>query len=224
MINNLCCPICNSRKLVKFFDTTDVPVHQNYIYDTELSAKNTNKGDLILHICKECGFVFNSAFDNNKMRYDNFYDNTQDISEAFSKYIDKEIDFLVNTLDMRNKRVVEVGCGKGTFLKRLVERAQCIGVGFDPSYIGETVYENGKIQFFRRFYDEKCTNVSADIVICRHVIEHISDPISLLSNIKLALKNSPKAVLFFETPSVNWIFKNNIIYDFFYEQDRKSVV
>ena len=217
MINKLNCPVCNSIKVIKFFQKENVPVHQNYIFKTEKSAKNINKGNLELYTCKECGFIFNQVFDINKLKYSEFYDNTQDVSNVFDQYLDKEIDFLINNLKIKDKRIVEVGCGKGNFLKKLTLKSNSIGVGFDPSYVGETYILNNKVKFEKSFYDESYTDVPADIVICRHVIEHVPNPVDMLKNIRRALTDSPNAMVFFETPSVKWILENNVMYDFFYE-------
>jgi hypothetical protein len=55
------------------------------------------------------------------------------------------------------------------------------------------------------------------VVVCRHVIEHIPDPLSLLFSVRQALVHSPNARVFFETPCVEWILRNQVIWDFFYE-------
>ena len=55
------------------------------------------------------------------------------------------------------------------------------------------------------------------MIVCRHVIEHIPNPLDLLHTIRQALANSPQARVFFETPTVEWILRNHVIWDFFYE-------
>jgi len=125
----------------------------------------------------------------------------------------------VQERNVRNSRIVEVGCGTGAFLRLLVENSTFgnTGVGFDPSYIGEGSDLSGRIRFERRFYDETCTNVPADVVICRHVIEHVPQPRELLSTVRRSLQcaNSPR--IYFETPCVEWILRNRVIWDLFYE-------
>ena len=57
------CPLCNSEQFHIFLEQANVPVHQNLLLDTREEARSIARDDLIMTICKECGFVFNSALD-----------------------------------------------------------------------------------------------------------------------------------------------------------------
>jgi len=128
-------------------------------------------------------------------------------------------DEMINRLSVRNCRIVEVGCGDGAFLRRLVadEAAGNTGYGFDPSYTGCRSDLDGRLQFVDSFYDHTCTDIKADVVLCRHVIEHVPDPLALLRSIRHALADSAHARVFFETPCVHWILSNRVVWDLFYE-------
>ena len=54
-------------------------------------------------------------------------------------------------------------------------------------------------------------------MVCRHVIEHVPKPVELLKTIRESLVQSKNPRVFFETPTVDWILKNQVIWDFFYE-------
>ncbi|MDI6889636.1 MAG: class I SAM-dependent methyltransferase [Thermodesulfovibrionales bacterium] len=168
-------------------------------------------------ICEECGFVFNHAFDADLLSYGKDYDNTQICSPMFQTYIDSLIYHLINEQGVVNKAVVEVGCGKGSFLKSLCLKGRNCGIGFDPSYVGPSILMDGRLRFERSFYGPGCESIPADVVICRHVIEHVSDPVNLLKAVRQALRKSPRAQVFFETPDLDWILKNYVFWDFFYE-------
>ena len=91
------------------------------------------------------------------------------------------------------------------------------GRGFDPSYTGDDVAHGGRLKFEKRYYDAHCADIPADFVVCRHVIEHVPTPVALMRDIRRALVNSPRAKVFLETPCVEWILRNRVIWDFFYE-------
>lgn len=85
---------------------------------------------------------------------------------------------------------------KRYFLRKIVEAGNNYGYGFDPSYIGPELELDGKLRFEKRLYDEECVHIKADVVICLHVIEHISEPLVLLKTIRKALIHSPNARVF----------------------------
>ena len=213
------CPICRDSRTRVFLQRNGVPVHQNLVMTSREAACSVTRGDLAFAVCLGCGFVFNQAFDLSLLAYGEDYDNTQSCSATFDAYLDGLVQDLVERQGVRDCAIVEVGCGKGGFLRKLVEYpgANNSGTGFDPSYVGEGRTPDGRLAFYQRYYDNSCTDVPADVVICRHVIEHVPDPTALLRSVRAGLARSPRARVFFETPCVEWILRNHVIWDFFYE-------
>ncbi len=218
-MNKNSCPVCFSSKTNIFLSRDQVPVHQNMIIDNFNDAVSIERGFLRMAVCLECGFIFNQAFDFNKLSYGTQYDNTQTCSSSFEGYVSELVNYLVYEKNVKNCSIVEVGCGMGLFIKKLVAAEEWgnTGYGFDPSFVGRENDFDGRLKIEKRYYDSECSNIPADIVICRHVIEHIQEPFALLHAIKQALSNSSKARVFFETPCAEWILQNQVIWDFFYE-------
>jgi len=212
------CPVCSSRKTFAFLRRRNAPVHQNLVVQTQTAAVNIPRGDLEFVCCEECGFVFNGAFDPAKLNYSARYDNTQTYSPYFRDYIDALIHRLVCEEGVRNCHIVEIGCGKGEFLKKMVEKdAGNTGQGFDPAYTGPESFLRGRLKFKRRLFALRYVDAPADVIVSRHVIEHVTDPHSLLASIRETLTSSPKPRVFCETPDVEWILRHKVIWDFFYE-------
>ena len=169
-------------------------------------------------VCSSCGFVFNAAFDPLLLSYGKDYDNSQEWSGCFTTYLEDIVRDLVETKGLRRSRIVEVGCGKGHFLRRLVASSEgSTGVGFDPSYVGPDTDLAGRVAFRREYYGATAAQVPADAVVCRHVIEHVERPLDLLGAVRDAVRQSPTARVFFETPCVEWILRERVVWDFFYE-------
>ncbi len=213
------CPLCSEPVAAPFLQRSGVPVHQNVVLRTPDAARAVGRGELQMCCCEACGFVFNQAFVPGLPGYGAEYDNTQDCSPSFSAYLDGLVDTIVDGRGVRDGTVVEVGCGKGQFLHRLVAHphSRLNGVGFDPSYVGPLQAAGGRLVFHRRYYDAGCASLKADAVVCRHVIEHVSDPLLLIRAVREALAGSPGARVFFETPCVGWILEHRVLWDFFYE-------
>jgi SAM-dependent methyltransferase len=213
------CPVCNSKSLRGFLFRERVPVHQNLLMRDQAAAINIQRGDLDLVVCEDCGFIFNRAFDPQKIMYGEDYENTQACSPAFNEHLDVLVRRMVMEQNVRDCHVVEVGCGNGLFLRKLVayDGAGNRGTGFDPSYRGAESELDEQLKFSARYYDSECADVPADVIVCRHVIEHVPRPLEMLEDIRKALARTPKARIFFETPCVEWILTNLVVWDFFYE-------
>jgi len=214
-----CCPICFSPRIIPFLQREGVPVYQNLLIADQKAAEAVPRGNLTLAVCNECGFFFNQTFDLSSIGYGQDYDNAQIYSPLFVKYIDGLVKYLIFEKGVRNCQIVEVGCGKGFFLRKLVQAGGSgnRGYGFDPSYTGPEIDLNGFLKFEKHYYGPEDTEIAADVVICRHVIEHVPNPLTLLTTIKQALVHSPRAKVFFETPCGEWILYHRVFWDFFYE-------
>ena len=213
------CPICSGRGTSVFLQRDRVPIHQNLLVPEREQARQVPRGDLHMAACDACGFVFNQAFDPSLLAYGTAYDNTQCCSPTFDDYMCGLARHLLDDENVRGRRIVEVGCGKADFLRLLVEPSDAnnTGYGFDPSYVGPDSDLGGRLRFERRYYDASCSDVPADVVVCRHVIEHVADPVGMLRSIRMALSNADTPRVYFETPCVEWILEHQVVWDFFYE-------
>src|SRR5687768_3803625 len=106
------CPLCQS-SASEFLSRSSVPVHQNLLFATAAEATAICRGQLAMHVCPDCGFVFNAAFDPTLLSYGAGYNNDQNHSAAFATHVNYLIAELVTQHNVRNCRVVEAGCGNG---------------------------------------------------------------------------------------------------------------
>ncbi len=122
------------------------------------------------------------------MSYGVGYDSDQSYSPAFATHVNGLLELLLNEKGIRAARILEVGSGKGTFLRSLVEApgVQNTGWGFDPSYAGPESDLDGRLRFVRSFYTSEYDHIPANVAICRHVVEHVPDPVALLSEFATA--------------------------------------
>lgn len=212
------CPICGGARPVEFLRRASVPVHQNLLLSSPEAAQALARGQLTMVVCPECGFARNATFDPGLLDYGAEYDNTQTHSPAFNRYVEGLVQGLVEQRGVRGRRVIEVGCGKGTFLTKLVvyPGADNVGFGFDPTYVGPDAAASDCLHFQRSFYDP-ANGPAADVMVCRHVIEHVTAPLELLRSMHAGLVASPDGRVFVETPCLEWILRHEVVWDFFYE-------
>ena len=189
------------------FKQSRVPVFQNKVYPTHSEALNVEFGEVELVQSSVSGFVFNSKFNESKMNYDNNYQNEQGNSLFFQNHVENVLD-LLKSFDVKNKRIIEIGCGKGVFFEMMLEAGiDC--VGFDPTYEGI----NPKI--IKDYFTDKYSEINADVIVMRHTLEHIPQPFSFLHLIGKA--NAYRGFVFIEVPTFEWIINRNAYWDIFYE-------
>jgi hypothetical protein len=189
------------------FRHINVPIFQNKVYPSEEQALAAEKGRVELVQSLISGFVFNKAFTPDTMNYDAMYQNEQSNSGFFKNHL-LNVLHLLKSFGIENKKVVEVGCGKGAFFDMMLNSGiDCWG--FDPTYEGS----NGRIK--KEYFDESQRGMSADVIIMRHTLEHISRPFSFLHTI--ARTNDYRGFLFVEVPTFDWIVNKNAFWDIFYE-------
>lgn len=210
------CPVCGADG-ERFLVRERVPANQNVLLTSREQARGATTGTLSLHACVECGFVFNAAYRDELLDYGASYENTQTASDAFAAYQAERVACVIDRCSSGLKTIVEVGCGKGVFLSQLVDAvAGSAGYGFDTSYEGPDTARDGRLRFFRHYFGPGVVTDPIDAIVCRHVIEHIANPISFLASIRKVLHNAETRI-FFETPCVDWILERQVIWDFFYE-------
>lgn len=213
------CPVCGSKDHNDFFSLPQMPVSIGVQWPSASEARSCGKGDLELSFCNDCGFIWNKAFDESKLEYSQKYDNSLDYSPVFKDYAQGLASRIVETYDIREKQVVELGCGKGHFLSLLCEKGNNSGVGFDPSYEGERFDSpaSDRIEYIQDFYSEKYTDRSGELVCCRHVLEHIKSPLDFLQSTRKTVGGNADTIVYFEVPNVRLILEKLSIWDIIYE-------
>ncbi|MEZ6147670.1 MAG: methyltransferase domain-containing protein [Planctomycetaceae bacterium] len=68
-----------------------------------------------------------------------------------------------------------------------------------------------------QFLSGKPLHEPCDVVVSRHVIEHIPQPVEFLSAIRDRCQNSSEARVFIETAQREWILRSRTYWDFFHE-------
>jgi SAM-dependent methyltransferase len=212
------CPVCGDADTWTFTKVFQVPVHCNVLCETPAKAMEVGKGDIRLSICRNCGHVFNAAFDPMRMEYSQAYEASLDHSPHFSRYVDEMAARLIERYDIRGKLVLEIGCGQGMFLNRLCRVGGNRGLGFDPSYRGGSEAAGAApVAIISDFYSERYADYRADLVCCRQVLEHLPSPRDFLSTVRRAVGNQTDAVIFFEVPNALFTLRDLGIWDLIYE-------
>jgi hypothetical protein len=198
---------------VEVLEIPDAPVFCNVFPDTADDAAAAPRGPIELGFCTTCGLARNTAFDPELVRYSPAYENSLHFSPTFRGFADDLARRLIERYDLRGKDVVDIGCGKGDFLELLCHGTGNRGVGYDPSYEGPLERRNGShLTFVREYFSSRDAEGPADLISCRHVLEHLEAPGDLLRTLEPS-----DAVLYFEMPDAEYMFREAAIWDVIYE-------
>lgn len=209
-------PVCPDSDVVPLIAMKQVPVHCNVLWPTREEAINAPRGDIRLGYLSGCGHTYNLDFEPALMEYTQEYENSLHFSPRFQEYATALAEGLIEKYDLRDKDIVEIGAGKGDFLIMMCSMQGNRGWGFDPSYVPEEGYTAPNVTFVQDFYTEKYTSQRADLIVCRHVLEHIEDPDAFISQVRRAVGDQ-QSVVFFEVPNSLWTLRQGGIWDIIYE-------
>lgn len=213
------CPVCAADEVSVFWEMRDLPVKCNVLCSTREEALGVPRGDIRLAICHSCGFIYNTAFDPSGMQYDPGYENALHFSSRFREYAENLAKRLIDKYDLRQKDILEIACGDGYFLRLLCELGNNRGIGFDPSYVEDTSKGNtySNVAIIPDYYGEQYADREADLICCRHALEHVPDPVRFLRTVRRAVGERRDTAVFFEVPNALFILRDLSVWDIIYE-------
>jgi SAM-dependent methyltransferase len=219
MRNGARCESCGSDRIRAFYEVRGIPVHSCLLMSSREEATSYPRRDLRLGFCESCGFIQNTLFDPAVHEYSARYEETQAFSPTFMQFARGLAEQLIERYDLRNKTVLEIGCGKGEFLILLCEMGDNTGIGFDPGCHLERIQSEAapRISIVRDFYSEKYAHVQADFVCCRHTLEHIHDTREFLMTVRRSIGERTDTIVFFEVPDVARVLEEQAFWDIYYE-------
>ena len=218
--NSLTCPSCAAQDTRIFHEIKNVPVNSVMNCNTREQALSFPRGDIILGLCRQCGFIYNTAFDRERVRYCSECEESQAYSPTFNAFAGRLARNLVDKYGLHQKRIIEIGCGKGQFLKLICALGQNSGVGFDPAYIpgrGEIDGSAAQIEFVKDYYSEKYAGYQGDFICCRMTLEHIPDTALMVETVRRSIGACPDTIVFFQVPDVTRIMRGGAFEDIYYE-------
>lgn len=213
------CPNCEHGRMKDFYEVRNIPVHSVLLMPTQERALNYPRRNLRLGFCEACGFVSNTVFDPTVHEYSTSCEESQGFSPTFNAFSKSLAKRWVDQYGLHGKSVLEIGCGKGEFLAQLVECGMSRGIGIDPAYVPERLATPvaDRLEFIQDLYSEKYTHLEADVICCRHTLEHIAPTGQFLRMLRRTIGNRRDILLLFELPDVFRVLKEAAFWDIYYE-------
>jgi hypothetical protein len=213
------CPSCASAAVDVFHEQDRVPVHSCRLVDTLDEALAFPRGQLRLALCNDCGFISNLAFDPSLQDYGVAYEETQGFSPRFNEFARSLALRWIERYGVRDRTVLEIGCGKGEFLSLMCELGPNAGIGIDPAFVPERMVTAAasRMRFIADLYDERYSHLEADVIVCRHTIEHIAPVADFLRLVRRTIGDRRETLVLFDLPDVVRVLREGAFWDVYYE-------
>lgn len=195
-----------------------VPVFCNALYPSAAEAVAAPRGDLELHFSPTTGYLWNAAFDPDLVAYNPAYENSLHYSPRFQAFARELADRLIGRYGLQGRRIVEIGSGEGNFLALLCERGGNRGIGYDPSFDPDRskVVTSAQMEIVREYYPTD-RPIDAAMVLCQHVLEHVTDPESLIEGVRASIPDGADTAVYFEVPDATYMVSELAVWDLIYE-------
>jgi hypothetical protein len=157
------------------------------------------------------------SYDDDLVNYEVDYENSQMFSPRFRRYAEELSDTLIAKHDLHRKHIVEIGGGAGDFLRIICDRGDNLGVCIGPSYSPEPDNDSpSNVRFTKDYYTAKYVDEPADIIICRHVLEHFWGARDFITTVREAVGDHD-IVVYFEVPNGDFILRERAFWEFHYQ-------
>lgn len=155
------CPACALADLAPLADLGQVPVACGMTFPTPAAARISPRGGLHLATCPRCGHVANIVFNERLARFDASFEAALFHSPTYTSYATGVVDRLVKRYDLAGRRVLEIASGSDVLLRHLAD------LGCEAKGVSGTT-ATGRY----------------DLVLARFVLEHVADPLALLTSLR----------------------------------------
>jgi hypothetical protein len=212
------CPACGHNVASPFYDGGEKPLATLAWPASSREAQEMPKLPLDFVSCLDCSHVFNAAFTYDAVPYASKPNLMYNRGAIWSDFL-KELREKVLAFLPQRPTVVEIGHGDGHFLGGLAEsRPPGRYIGFDPHGAREMPYDSVDLrsELFNPLVD--IPRLGPDLIISRHVLEHLMNPLELLQAINIAAAWTGKPIqLLFEVPCVDRALEYGRTNDFYFE-------
>lgn len=209
--SNACCRLCKSANIKRVLYIQNMP-NNIQILMRENQIRRTKPVDVSVYLCGVCGLA--QLIDVLPMDYYESYIMSTSYSRATQDLQKRQAQTLADAYGLRGKRVLEAGCGDGSFMEHLRDQGMEV-TGVEPS------------EPFRRLAIERGFIVEPGYIspgraikghpfdgfATRQVLEHIPDIMGFLLGIRENCR--PGAIGLIEVPRLEKALDDHRFYDFF---------
>lgn len=216
---NSTCPACGEVATEGLMTVEQAPLSCAQLFPTREAAAAGGRCRVEILLCPACGHLWNATHEEGDTSiYNEQYYSSFTSSHQGREYQQKLANDLDRLIGVDGKTVVEIGCGDGFFLESL-SKLGAAAIGFEPASTYELANKKKGIQVFNEEFQFEGGGRDIgqiDVVVMRHVLEHMPSAESVLASLRAPSWGSkaPK-YLFLEVPNALQLLKDNLYFDFY---------
>ena len=211
------CPACGHALAASLMAPFRMPLATIAWPDSAEQAKAMKQLPHSFVRCLDCGHVYNMDFRYSEVPYSEKPNLMFNRGQIWTTHLVQTADLLLSYLPMGGT-AIEIGCGEGHLLRHMAaKRRDGRFIGFDPNASFST---DGRFMGRSEYFvpAQHIETLQPDLIVCRHVIEHLLNPLGFLQSIQFyASRFNLRTRVYVETPCVDRALENSRIVDFYYE-------
>jgi len=215
-MTTLPCPCCGQLSLQPLLNLGNLPLSGIFFIQP---PPHPPEAPLLLESCPTCNFVRKAKLPGAQRSYE-FID--RDTVSQIPVYLDNILNGLLSRVSP-SSLVVELGSNDGSFLQILRHKGYQNLIGVEPSqHLAAKATKKGVKTYATYFNIDTSQTITkengkADIIICRHTLEHIPDPLSFLQACGSLLSSG--GTIYLECPDSITLFRQHRIHEIWDEHE-----
>jgi SAM-dependent methyltransferase len=173
--------------------------------------------NLNMNFCNECNLVKYDDIKGAEVILEKLYSEhtaTYYLTTQMTEYLTQFVAKLSKEYKIHNKStILEIGCNSGRLLSLFREKTNCKILGIEPSKAFNDLWVKEKIEVINQYFNKSLSNHlksrQFDIIVFRHVFEHITDPADFFEGVAEICDKSTKVII--EVPYFVSVIQNNRI-------------
>lgn len=204
------CLVCSTQMEKRNFGTAPVGGQKFDTLEESLAAPSL---PLDLMFCPKCTMTHYRLVNEADAILDKLYAEqpaTYSLLSSVNPYLTELASSLSSAHQLNEKSsVLEIGCNDGELLSIFKETYGCEVTGVEPGHLFKEAWAERDLNVINSYFDSdiaaQLKSNSYDLIVIRHVLEHIKAPVAFLANVAKLV--SPETLLVIESPYLPAIIK-----------------